>query len=87
MNIFEELYMGKIEECARNVGVKNIKNYEKEYKMYEEIKSKLNEEDKVLMDDFLDVWQLNFDNELMDKYIQGLKTGILLGVGACDIDL
>lgn len=82
MNIFEELYYGNISEVDRRKTI--IKN-KKEELLYDKLKEKLGNEDNML-DEFIEIL---FDNEslkLKDSYIQGVKTGILLGISAGDIE-
>ena len=86
MEIFKELYMGNVSEVSRARKIKNKNHYEKEKQLYEKLTSKLAEEDKFVFEEFIDAYGTSLDEEMIDKYIQGLKTGILIGIEASNID-
>lgn len=87
MKIFEELFFGNISECSRKRNYREILKHNEEYEIFNKIIDKLPEEDKHLMEDFIEKWESNFDDDLMQTYIQGVKTGLLLGVEAGNIDI
>ena len=84
MKILEELYYGNIAEISRK-----LKKWdrEKEGKLYDEIKELLPEEKKEVIDEFIDELLNFYDEQLIDKYIQGFKTGTLIGLEIANIDL
>ena len=87
MDILKELYYGKVSEVERGRKNINVETEKKEEELYDKIKSKLPEEDKNLMDEFLEVQSENYCEEIIERYIQGVKTGIMIGIEASDIEL
>ena len=43
-------------------------------------------EKQEVIDDFIDELLGYYDNQLMDKYIQGFKTGVLIGIEVATIE-
>lgn len=84
MNIFKELYYGNLSEFSRSI--KNNKTH-KQLELYEVIKLKLGDDNAKLIDDFWELESSIYDEVLMDKYINGFKTGLLMGINANSIDL
>lgn len=87
MDILKELYYGKVSEVERGRKNINVKAEKKEEELYDKIKSKLPEEDKNLMDEFLEVQSENYCEEIIERFIQGVKTGIIIGIETSDIEL
>ena len=83
MKILEELYYGNIAEISRKL---KKGDREKEGKLYDEIKELLPAEKQEVIDDFIDELLGYYDNQLMDKYIQGFKTGVLIGIEVATIE-
>ena len=87
MNILKELYYGNVCEASRRINIKDSKLRKEEYDLYEKIKNMLPEDKRDLMDRFMDIIGINCGEELEDRYIQGVKTGVLIGVEASNIEL
>ena len=86
MEILKELFFGNIAEVSRRDIKLNFLR-EKELELYEVVKEKLPEGNKELLDEFLDKFNKTYDEELTDKYIQGFKTGVLIGIEVNNIEL
>lgn len=86
MNILKELYNGNIAEGMRSHRHMS-KAKEKEGTLYEKIKEALPVKDSNLIDEFIDAMFEVYDEEFEDKYIQGLKTGLLIGIEVCNLEL
>ena len=87
MNILKELYYGKISEIDRRIMPIPDPKTNKELLAYEELKNKLSNEDFELFTKFFDLYQTRIDKELEEKYIQGFKTGLQIGVESSKIKL
>lgn len=87
MEILKELFFGNISEVNRVRKSTNQNMREKEGVLYDTIKNKLPKGDDKLLDDFLDILWARIEEDLIDKYIQGIKTGILIGLEVNNIDL
>ncbi len=87
MNILKELYYGKISEIDRRMRPIPDPKTNKELLAYEELKNKLSNEDFELFTKFFDLYQTRIDKELEEKYIQGFKTGLQIGVESSKIKL
>lgn len=60
---------------------------DKELLTYEELKEKLPEQLSELFEKFVDLISDRYGKEMEDKYIQGFKTGLLIGIESNKIDL
>jgi len=87
MKILEELFYGNIDETARNMSENFKKNNKKEVELINEIMELLPEKEKPKFEKLLVMIDDNYAYELKDKYIQGVKTGILIGVESSQIEL
>ena len=79
MDIFREIYYGNASEVYRKRKNPHSELRQKELGLYETIRNFMPEDNKDLLDNFLDIYCENFDEDLIDTYSQGLKTGILIG--------
>ena len=79
MNILKELYYGNIAEISRNVKF-NTKKLNKEEKLYNKLKENLSPEDLKLFKEYLVLYDERLDKFAEEKYINGFKTGLLIGV-------
>lgn len=87
MNILKELYGGKISEINR-ISIATLKKLkEKELNAYDTLKARLSKENFKIFEDFLELYGERKDFELEEKYIQGLKTGILIGIECSKLKL
>lgn len=77
MNVLHELYNGNITEVHRSLPKHKFKE---ELKLYEELKSKLETNLKELFLKYSDLYGERMDKALEDKYIQGFKIGLLIGI-------
>lgn len=80
MDILKELYWGNIADVQRQSVTAHTPQKKIELQLYDTLLSKLDAEDKHLLEDYADTIYTNSDKDLEDKYIQGLKTGILIGI-------
>ena len=87
MNILKELYGDKISEINRISITVPKKLKEKELNAYDTLKARLSKEDFKVFEDFLELYGERKDFELEEKYIQGFKTGILIGIECSKIKL
>lgn len=87
MNILKELYGGKISEINRISIATPKKLKEKELNAYDTLKACLSKEDFKIFEDFLELYGERKDFELEEKYIQGFKTGILIGIECSKLKL
>lgn len=79
MNILKELYYGNIAEISRTVKF-NTKKLNKEEKLYNKLKENLSPEDLKLFKEYLVLYDERLDKFAEEKYINGFKTGLLIGV-------
>ena len=87
MNILRELYNGNIEEISRRIHPKNDTRTDKELLTYNELKSKLTPELDELFERLMDLIVDRYGFALEDKYIQGFKTGVLIGIECSKLEL
>lgn len=87
MNILKELYYGNIAEISRRTQPIPNPKTDKELLTYEELKEKLPEQLNELFEKFVDLISDRYGKEMEDKYIQGFKTGLLIGIESNKIDL
>ena len=87
MKILEELFYGNLDESTRKMGeyLKNKKK--KEVELIDEIMALLPEKERPKFEKLMIMIDDNYAYELKDKYIQGVKTGILIGVESSQIEL
>lgn len=83
MNIIEELYFGNLSEFSRPI--KNI-NAKEQVELYNKIKEYLGSSKEKLLDDFLDLETEYNEKLLMQRYINGFKTGLLIGIEIHNFD-
>lgn len=79
MNRLKELYYGNIAEISRTVKF-NTKKLNKEEKLYNKLKENLSPEDLKLFKEYLVLYDERLDKFAEEKYINGFKTGLLIGV-------
>lgn len=79
MNILKEFYYGNIAEISRTVKF-NTKKLNKEEKLYNKLKENLSPEDLKLFKEYLVLYDERLDKFAEEKYINGFKTGLLIGV-------
>ncbi len=84
MRILEELYNGNIAEIQRKLPQEKK---DLELDLYEQLKEKLDKDNLSLFFKYCEVVGERNSMALQDTYIQGLKTGILIGIECKDIDL
>ena len=87
MKILEELYYGNIADGVFKDSEKVKKLVKKEMALYEIVKDKLADEDKHLIDDYDEASVACESQRLAETYINGFKTGLLIGIEASDFDL
>ena len=79
--------MWNISEIDRKFTKIPIKLKEKELNAYDTLKACLSKEDFKIFEDFLELYGERKDFELEEKYIQGFKTGILIGIECSKLKL
>lgn len=84
MNILQEIYNGNVAEIQRKM---NNKNHEEEFKIYNQLKLQLNPEQNELLYKYIELLAERTENTYQNKYIQRLKTGLLIGIEASKIEL
>ena len=84
MEILKELYYGNISEFSRR---KSREIDKKEIALLDTIQECFSEEQRKIVDELIETIILGFDDDLADKYVQGLKTGVLIGLELNSIEL
>ena len=84
MEILKELYYGNISEFSRR---KSREIDKKEIALLDTIQECFSEEQRKIVDELIETIILGFDDDLADKYVQGLKTGVLIGLEFNSIEL
>ncbi|MBR1925905.1 MAG: hypothetical protein IJ837_03510 [Clostridia bacterium] len=85
MNIIEELYYGNIDEISRKSKAMLNQN-PKENELYELIKSFLNENQKDIFEQYIQLYGEKLDNFACEKYVNGFKTGLLIGIESSKLE-
>lgn len=80
-SIFEALYDGVIDERNRK---KRMPNNDPETVAYDKLEAALNDEQKTLLDKFMEEYADNEDKFRREAYARGVKIGIKLGYEAAD---
>lgn len=84
-SILHRLYLGEVNEMER-IGEKPPADDE-ESRLYEELRKELTGEQFAKLNAFINLYGSRYDGLLEDKYIQGFKTGLLMGIEASKLDL
>ena len=87
MNILKELYYGNINELDRKTRPMPNPLTDKELLTYQKLKDTLSKEDFELFSQYIDLFQKRVDKDLEEKYIQGFKTGLQIGIESSKIKL
>ena len=87
MKILEELFYGNLDESTRKIGAYLKNKRKKAFELSNEIMDLLPEKERPKFEKLLVMIDDNYAQELKDKYIQGVKTGILIGVESSQIEL
>ncbi|MBQ8425717.1 MAG: hypothetical protein IJX17_06855 [Clostridia bacterium] len=87
MKILEELFYGNVDETARKIDATLKAKRKKEIELSNELMSLLPEKERPKFERLMIMIDDNYAYELKDKYIQGVKTGILIGVESSQIEL
>lgn len=87
INIFDELYNGNINEFSRSKISKNEYDKYKQDEAFEKLKETLSKEQMILLDDYLKKQALEDSDMIKNSYIQGIKTGMLMGIEISNIEL
>ena len=87
MKILEELFYGNVDETSRKIDATLKAKRRKEVELSNELMNLLPEKERPKFERLLVMIDDNYAYELKDKYIQGLKTGILIGVESSQIEL
>lgn len=78
MKILDKLYYGKINEYYK----KNIKTQDNDklLDLYNKLKLQLNKEQNELFDEYVELQDNLLEITYKQKYINGFKTGLLIGI-------
>ena len=87
MKILEELFYGNVDETSRRIDATLKAKRKKEMELSNELMALLPEKEKPKFERLMIMIDDNYAYELKDKYIQGVKTGILIGVESSQIEL
>ena len=87
MKILEELFYGNVDETSRRIDATLKAKRKKEVELINELMNLLPEKERPKFEKLLVMIDDNYAYELKDKYIQGVKTGILIGVESSQIEL
>ena len=87
MKILEELFYGNVDEISRRIDANLKAKRKKEIELSNEIMNLLPEKERPKFERLMIMIDDNYAYELKDKYIQGVKTGILIGVESSQIEL
>ena len=86
MKILEELFYVNIDETSRKIDSNLKAKWKKEIELSNEIMNLLPEKERLKFEKLMIMIDDNYAYELKDKYIQGVKTGILIGVESSQIE-
>lgn len=84
-SILHRFYMGEVNELERTCE-KPLAG-DREMQLYEELKKELTGEQFGKLNDFINLYGSRYDGLLEDKYLQGFKTGLLMGIEASKLKL
>ena len=87
MNIIDEIFYGNVSGIGNKTSPAYRKACQQEFKQYEKVKSALKEKDMKLVDELLKLSMESVSISEKDFYIQGFKTGLLIGIESTKIDL
>jgi len=87
MKILEELFYGNVDETSRRIDETLKAKRKKEIELSNELMNLLPEKERPKFEKLMIMIDDNYAYELKDKYIQGVKTGILIGVESSQIEL
>jgi len=87
MKILEELFYGNVDETSRKIDTTLKVKRKKEVELINELMALLPEKERPKFERLMIMIDDNYAYELKDKYIQGVKTGILIGVESSQIEL
>jgi len=87
MKILEELFYGNVDEISRKIDATLKAKRKKEIELSNEIMNLLPEKERPKFERLMIMIDDNYAYELKDKYIQGVKIGILIGVESSQIEL
>ena len=87
MKILEELFYGNVDDSTRKIDATLKAKRKKELELSNELMNLLPEKERPKFERLMIMIDDNYAYELKDKYIQGVKTGILIGVESSQIEL
>lgn len=87
MNILEEIFLGNISGTQRKMPPEYKIACEVELKLYNQLKQELPEDKIELFEKYVKATETTLEITEKDFYINGLKTGILIGVESSKKDL
>jgi uncharacterized protein YecA (UPF0149 family) len=86
MDIIKELFYGNVNESDRIIRPIS-KSEDKESELYDKLKSTLSDDENELFENFLTLYGDRIGDEAEDKYCQGFKTGVLVGIECSNLKL
>jgi len=87
INMIEKLYLGFINEVNRTKFTKNDINKYGRNDAYDKLKATLSQEQFILLDTYLEKIAMESSDIVKQSYIQGFKTGLLIGIETTNIEL
>jgi len=87
IDILEELFNGNIQEVFRTMSKEYKTMKKKESVAYDNLAKVLNDEQLKLLDNYIEASQDSNEIEVKERYKQGFKTGVLIGIECKNIKL
>lgn len=87
IDIIEEIYYGNVQEVFRKTSEAYKKASKIESAKYDKLAKTLNEEQLKLLNEYIEAIQDSNEIEVKDRYKQGFKTGLLIGIESRNIEL
>ena len=86
-SIIHELFCGNVDEVSRRIEITDKKKYEQECKLYDLLKESITKEQSKQLDEFIECLLDRMIDVEENRYVQGFKVGLLLGVECCNLEL
>lgn len=87
MKILKELYYGNISEISRKTKTRDIEKEKREDFLYDTLKKTLDIPQNIkLLEEFINLYGDRLEERNIEAYINGFKTGLLIGIECSDIN-
>ena len=87
MNILEEIFLGNISGAQRKMPQEYKQSCDEEYKLYTQLKNELPKDKLELFEKYIEASEKTLEITEKDFYINGLKTGVLIGIECSKLDI